>query len=91
MTLRPVDSEPTGIPFPPHQSKIVKEGVGGGEEEIVKDGGRDINSLVEDVEGKNTQTNSKVYFSIRYFWKNPSLRSLICNNILEYVLENILM
>ena len=64
MTLRPVDSEPTGIPFPPHQSKIVKEGVGGEEEEIVKDGGRDINSLVEDVEGKNTQTNSGVYFSI---------------------------
>ena len=62
MTLR--YSEPTGIPFPPHQSKIVKEGVGGGEEEIVKDGGRDINSLVEDVEGKNTQTNSGVYFSI---------------------------
>ena len=62
MTLR--YSEPTGIPFPPHQSKIVKEGVGGGEEEIAKDGGRDINSLVEDVEGKNTQTNSEVYFSI---------------------------
>ena len=64
MTPRPVDSQPTGIPFPPHQSQKVKEGVGGGEEEIAKDGGRDINSLVEDVEGKNTQTNSGVYFSI---------------------------
>ena len=62
MTLR--YSDPTGIPFPPHQSKTVKEAVGGEEEETAKDGGRDINSLVEDVEGKNTQTNSGVYFSM---------------------------
>ena len=64
MTLRPVDSEPTGIPFPPHQSKIVKEAVGGEEEEIAKDGGRDINSLVEDVEGKNTNKFWSLFFNV---------------------------